>query len=319
MSGWTLEAAVCALDGKTSISCRDEGPVTDPAELGIRVAEQLLARGAARIIAEQRTPAHRAAAVNTQRSECAPWPVVVTRDEPADGPLSRELAALGTAGPGLAGGCRLDRRAIQRRSMRCCVVWMTSSGWCSRASTPWRRSLRESPPPPNLKVAAVGARTALALRRAGWTVAAVPEVETAQGLVALLSTQLSHDANVLFAAGSRSLPTLRDGLGAAGARVTQVEAYTTDAVALDLPTCHDWIERRAVGAVTFTSPSAVTELDRALGAVAFDRLLDSATAIVMGTTTGRILASRGFPSVLAMPATLPGMAMSTLRIIKTRA
>ncbi|MEJ0007034.1 MAG: hypothetical protein WDM77_11880 [Steroidobacteraceae bacterium] len=73
------------------------------------------------------------------------------------------------------------------------------------------------------------------------------------------------------------------------------------------------------GAVTFTSPSAVTELDRALGSAAFDRLLDCATAITLGTTTGRTLASRGFPSVLAMPATLSGMAHTTFRLIRTRA
>ncbi len=53
----TLNASVCALDGSTSINVRDEGPVTDPAELGIRVAEQLLSRGAARIIAQQRPSA----------------------------------------------------------------------------------------------------------------------------------------------------------------------------------------------------------------------------------------------------------------------
>jgi hydroxymethylbilane synthase len=52
----TLTASVCALDGSVSMDCADEAPVTDAAALGIRVAEQLLARGAATIIAQQRTP-----------------------------------------------------------------------------------------------------------------------------------------------------------------------------------------------------------------------------------------------------------------------
>jgi hydroxymethylbilane synthase len=52
-----LSASVCALDGSVSIDCRDEAPVTEAVPLGIRVAEQLLARGAAGIIAQQRTPA----------------------------------------------------------------------------------------------------------------------------------------------------------------------------------------------------------------------------------------------------------------------
>ncbi len=115
------------------------------------------------------------------------------------------------------------------------------------------------------------------------------------------------------------MPTLRAGLTAAGAAVTQVEAYLTEAATLDVPGCRDWVERRAIGAVTFTSPSAVTELDRALGAADFDRLLDGATAISLGHSTGRTLAARGHPCVLAMPPTLTGMAHTTLRMIRMRA
>jgi uroporphyrinogen III methyltransferase/synthase len=147
----------------------------------------------------------------------------------------------------------------------------------------------------------------------------VPEEQSAEGLVALLVPQLKAGARVLFPAGSRSLPTLRAGLTAAGAEVTQVEAYVTQAAPLDVPACHDWIERGAIGAVTFTSPSAVIELDRALGPAVFDRLLKSASAIALGSTTARSLAARGYPSVLATPPTLTGMAHTTLRLIRMRA
>jgi uroporphyrinogen-III synthase len=135
----------------------------------------------------------------------------------------------------------------------------------------------------------------------------------------LLVPQLKPGASVLFPAGSRSLPTLRAGLTAAGAEVTQVEAYATQAAPLDVKACHDWLERGAIGAVTFTSPSAVTELDRALGSTDFDRLLQGATAITLGSTTGKALAARGYPSVLATPPTLTGMAHTTLRLMHTRA
>jgi hydroxymethylbilane synthase len=60
----SLRAGVCALDGSVSIDCQDEtrldGHVSQlvaAAALGVRVAEQLLARGAGIIIAEQRRPA----------------------------------------------------------------------------------------------------------------------------------------------------------------------------------------------------------------------------------------------------------------------
>jgi hydroxymethylbilane synthase len=66
----SLSASVCALDGSIAIDCQDQTALVDvtqpsalaaalsaAAALGVRVADQLLARGAADIIAQQRTPA----------------------------------------------------------------------------------------------------------------------------------------------------------------------------------------------------------------------------------------------------------------------
>jgi uroporphyrinogen-III synthase len=246
-------------------------------------------------------------------------PVVVTRDEPPDGPLSRELRALGLTvlgWPVLSIGPSRDPGPLQQALRQLDEFdWLVFASQHAVAEV-----VRQAPvPPAALKIAAVGSRTAQALRAAGWPVTAVPEDQTAEGLVALLGARLTPGERVLLPAGSRSLPTLREGLTAAGARVTQVEAYATHAGALDVPACRDWVRRRAVGAVTFTSPSAVEELDRALGPEAFDELLDSATALTLGTTTGRRLASRGFASVLATPATLNGLAHTTFRLLHTRA
>jgi uroporphyrinogen-III synthase len=247
------------------------------------------------------------------------WPVVVTRAEAADGPLSSELRALGLqvlGWPVLSIWASRDSIALDQALGRLNEFeWLVFASQHAVAEV-----VRRVPvPPAYLNIAAVGERTAQALSAAGWLVTAVPDDQTAEGLVALLGPQLAPGAKVLFPAGSRSLPTLREGLTAAGAVVTQVEAYATQAGTLDVANCHDWVQRRAIGAVTFTSPSAVAELDRTLGPATFDQLLDSSTAITLGTTTGRALAFRGFPSVLAMPATLIGMAHTTLRLIQLRA
>jgi len=247
------------------------------------------------------------------------WPVVVTRDEPADGPLSRELRALGIkvlGWPVLSIGAATDAAPLDQA-----LRHLNQFEWLVFASQHAVNEVvhRVPVPPAYLNIAAVGERTAQALRGAGWLVTAVPQDQTAEGLVAALRPRLTPGAKVLFPAGSRSLPTLREGLTAAGAVVTQVEAYATQAGTLDVMGCHDWVERCAIGAVTFTSPSAVAELDRALGPAAFDRLLGSSTAITLGTTTGKALAFRGFSSVLATPATLIGMAHTTLKLLRTRA
>jgi hydroxymethylbilane synthase len=51
-----LYASVCALDGSVSMECQDQAAAADAVALGVRVAEQLLARGAGDLIAQQRTP-----------------------------------------------------------------------------------------------------------------------------------------------------------------------------------------------------------------------------------------------------------------------
>ena len=247
------------------------------------------------------------------------WPVVVTRDEPADGPLSRELRTLGMSvlgWPVLSIAPADDVSALELALRRLNQFeWLVFASQHAVAEV-----VRRVPvPPAYLNIAAVGTRTAQALAAAGWPVSVVPTEQTAEGLVAALRARLTPGVKVLFPAGSRSLPTLNEGLTAAGAAVTQVDAYSTRSAPLDVTDCRDWIGRRAIGAVTFTSPSAVEELDRALGTSAFDELLDSATAISLGVTTGRTLASRGFASVLAMPATLLGMAQTTYRLLQTRA
>ncbi len=50
----SLSASVCALNGSVSIDSQRQGSINDPAALGVQVAEHLLARGAADIIAQQR-------------------------------------------------------------------------------------------------------------------------------------------------------------------------------------------------------------------------------------------------------------------------
>jgi uroporphyrinogen III methyltransferase / synthase len=245
-------------------------------------------------------------------------PVVVTRDEPANGPLSTGLRELGLrvlAWPVVKISPPADVTALERA-----LASVNDFDWITFASQHAVAAVTSRLPAGGAsRIAAVGKRTAEALEERGWRVDLVPEESTADGLVKALAPNLRPGAKVLFPASSRALPTLAAGLRKLGATVLEVEAYRTEAAPLDIEDCRDLIDHHAIGAVTFTSPSAVTELDQALGEAHFDRLLSHSAIIALGPTTGRALIERGHPPVLADPQTLQGLAVTTARLMQTRA
>jgi uroporphyrinogen-III synthase len=173
--------------------------------------------------------------------------------------------------------------------------------------------------PASLKVAAVGKATAQVLRQRGWEVDLVPDDSNAGALVSSFALVAQQGVRVLYPASSRALPMIAKGLAQLGAVVTQVEAYRTDAsAALDVADCRARIDRNEIGAVTFASPSAVIELERALGAEHFQKLLTQAPPVAIGPTTARVLTELGRQPVLAESATLRGLADATFRFLQTR-
>jgi uroporphyrinogen-III synthase len=253
-------------------------------------------------------------------SGAAQQAVVVTRDETADGPLSRELKDLGLTvlvWPAVS-VTRADPGAL-----RAALAAAGSFDWMVFASRHAVAAVLTALPeaPEGIKVAAVGRATAQVLRQRGWPVDLVPEEASAAALVQAFAgrPELTRSGpRMLYPASSRALPTLAAGLRQLGAEVLQVEAYRTESAPLDVALCRDWIAREAVGAVTFTSPSAVDELARALGAADFTHLLSTAASVAIGRTTARALSARGHNAVVAASATLAGVATTTLRVMQSR-
>ena len=247
--------------------------------------------------------------------------VVVTRAEPSDGPLSRELKRLGLevlAWPAIS-VAPADARSLDEALER-----LPSFAWIVFASRHAVAAVLERvpQPPAQLRVAAIGRATALTLTQRGWPVHLEPEEASAAALIAAFAAQWRpQDAGtqVLYPASSRALPTIAAGLKELGLDMTQVEAYRTEGAKLDVAECRAWIERDALGAVTFASPSAVAELARALGEKDFGRLLDQAPPVAIGRTTARELAAHGRSATLAETATLHGLALTTYRLMQTRA
>jgi uroporphyrinogen III methyltransferase / synthase len=247
--------------------------------------------------------------------------VVVTRDEGSDGPLSRELREMGLevlSWPAVA------TAAGDTAALDAALEAVSSFDWIVFASrnavAAVFKRLRQLPQ--GVAIAAVGRATALTLRERGWPVDLLPDESNAAALVAAFAARWSEagaaGARVLYPASSRALPTIATGLRQLGARVTQVEAYSTEGARLDLPECRAWIAREGIAAVTFASPSAVSELARSLGDSDFARLLANARAVAIGRTTAHELERRGHAAVVAESPTLHGLALTTSRLLLLR-
>jgi uroporphyrinogen-III synthase len=243
--------------------------------------------------------------------------VVVTRPEDADGPLSSQLRSLGLK---VLLWPAIEIAATDTSELEQTLVRIEEFDWIVFASRQAVLPVLQRFPaqPGNLHVAAVGQATAQVLRQRGWRVDLVPDDPNAGALVAAFAPVVKPGLRVLFPASSRALPTIAKGLAQLGAQVTQVEAYSTGASALDLNECRDWIGRGAIGAVTFASPSAVIELERALGKDDFDKLLTTAAAVAIGPTTARVLTELGCTPVMAESATLRGLANTAFKLVQTK-
>jgi uroporphyrinogen-III synthase len=229
--------------------------------------------------------------------------VLVTRAEPARGPLCSALAARGARvfhwpayrivtqrGPG--------RRDWARRLARC--DWLVfASAHAVQAVSAWGApaSLRDGPRP---RVAVVGAATAAAARAAGWRVALRPAQAHAAALAAALAARGVAGRRIALPASREARGELAARLRAAGARVERVVAYR-----LEWPRRSPRRLRRACkrgfDALTFTSPSTVEGLARGLGPAALRRLLAQAPSVAIGATTRAALARRTPRAVRVAP------------------
>ena len=247
-----------------------------------------------------------------------PKRVVVTRSEASDGPLSSELRNLGLS---VLLWPAVTVEMTEKGPLEAALADIKSFQWivfASRHAVAAVTALMATPPV-GVRIAAVGQATAQVLRQRGWPVDLLPSEANAAALVDAFAAATIEGARILFPASSRALPTIAAGLKQLGADVTQVEAYRTESSgALDVENCRSWIARGSIGAVTFASPSAVDELEHALGKDDFDRLLSAAPAVAIGPTTARALSDRGHTPILAESATLQGLAHTTHRLLQTR-
>lgn len=173
--------------------------------------------------------------------------------------------------------------------------------------------------PDGVRVAALGAKTAEAAREAGWP----PDLsggETGIELAESLRARLGGGtARILYPTTPLAADTLPDLLARGGHTVDRIEAYRTGYADLDLATCAPAIDTGAVGVVTFTSPSAVEGLRRALPADLLDRLVAGSRAVSIGPTTGEAVAAAGWDPRESRETSLEGVARRAAELLRSHA
>lgn len=234
-----------------------------------------------------------------------PWRVAITRDEGPDGPLGRALRDAGfetclcvaseehpPADPApLAAAARdLDR-----------YDWAVFS---SRRGVAALAASRHQPWPRGLRTAAVGASTAAALVSAGADPA--PLIAPDAGADPLWAVLEASDRwpgkRVLIPGVTGGRRTVIEGLIAAGADVTVVEAYRMlSRAAGDIAA--DW--NVAPDAVIFASPSA---MDAVVNAVGRDALAGLEAVVAIGPTTAAALIARGIAAAVSPAADFTAVA-----------
>jgi uroporphyrinogen-III synthase len=158
----------------------------------------------------------------------------------------------------------------------------------------------------SLKVAAVGAATAEAARKADFRVTVVPEHYNSEGLVAALGESVIGK-KVLLARAQVARDVIPDTLKGMGAQMTVVDAYVTalpdgarEALTAALKT--------GVDAATFTSSSSVRNLAEVAREAGMDFPFRGVAAISIGPVTSATLREHGWdPAAEATASDIPGL------------
>ena len=161
--------------------------------------------------------------------------------------------------------------------------------------------------PASLKVAAVGPRTADALRAAGVEVACVPDEASGTALARALTDVGVRGSTILLPIGDKARSELSDALREGGAEVHIVTVYRTSISQVAPVASMELLREGSIAVVALASPSAFTGLLSMLGAEA--PLLGGVRLVCIGPTTASAVRAAGFePAAVAGSHTLVGLA-----------
>ncbi len=171
----------------------------------------------------------------------------------------------------------------------------------------------------HLKVAAVGAGTARALRQLGLDAAVTPDEYVAESLVSALESEVQGQ-RVLLARAAVARDVIPDALRARGATVDVVDAYRTVIPAESVTAIRTILGDggRVPDAATFTSSSTVTNFLNLVREAGVARP-ESMRAVSIGPVTSGTLRENGWePAAEADPHDLDGLVEAVVRAVGSR-
>lgn len=164
------------------------------------------------------------------------------------------------------------------------------------------------------KIAAVGSGTAAEARKAGISVALIPESYVGESLVESLAGQVAGK-KFLLARATVARDVIPDTLRTAGATVDVVEAYQNRMPA-QAPEQLRLALSAGVDAVTFTSSSSVSHLAEAARAAGLSFPFTNVAAVSIGPITSATLREAGWgPSIEASPSDIRGLVDAVVRLL----
>jgi len=168
---------------------------------------------------------------------------------------------------------------------------------------------------PRLKVAAVGEATAAAVRKAGLSVALVPETYVAEALAKCLADQTAGK-RILLARAEIARDVIPDALRAGGATVDVVDAYR-NVMPEAAPEMLRAAIARGIDAAAFTSSSSVTHLAEAARAAGIAFPFAGVKAFSIGPITSQTLREVGWePAAEASVSDVSGLIDAVGRLLR---
>ncbi len=166
-----------------------------------------------------------------------------------------------------------------------------------------------------VRIAAVGAATASAIREHGVEPELVPERFVSEALLAAFAAQRDlTGARLLYPAAAGARDVLSDGLRALGARVDRIDVYDSLATHDDVSWLQTALQSGRIDAVTLTARSAV---DAWVAAMAPAHAI--ADVVSIGPITTQAAHAAGLRvAAEAMPSTVDGLVAAVIRAVGAR-